>query len=63
MAAGSVTTLVAEESEADVQLLRSYAAQLHLHLQEDPEPAPEKLPADADLESSKHALEDLFNLM
>ena len=42
--------------------MRAYAAQLHLPLHQDAEPAPERLPEDADLESSKLALEDLYNL-
>ena len=61
--AGVVTTVVAEEEPEELAKLQEVAAQLNLQLEQDTELQPDRLPMDADLETSKHALEDMFNLM
>ena len=54
--------MVAEEDAAELARLQEAAAQLNIQLEPDTELQPDRLPVDADLETSKHALEDLFNL-
>ena len=61
--AGRVCTLVAEEMPSDVEKIQAYTTQLHIRLQQEAEPAADELPADADLETTKTSLEDLYNLL
>ena len=59
--AGTVTTLVAPEQ---LEQLLGIAAELGLDLREEPEPAAElALDADGNVDKTKKALDDLFNLL
>ena len=55
--------MVADEEPEELARLQEVASQLNLQLEQDTELQPDRLPMDADLETSKHALEDMFNLM
>lgn len=59
--AGTVTTLVAPEQR---EQLLAIAAELGLDMREEPEPAAElALDAEGNVDDTKRALDDLFNLL
>ena len=61
MHTGTVTTLVAPEQR---EQLLAIAAELDLDMREEPEPAAElALDAEGNVDDTKKALDDLFNLL